>query len=61
MNKKEKSPKPSTFADRIDDQNKCIVSEKDPEMVKYFAEMAKRLGLPPSKKPAEDEDDLDYK
>ena len=61
MNSTEKPKKPSTFADRMDDQNECIVSKKDPEMEKYFAEMAKRLGIPPLKKPVEDEDDLDSK
>ena len=40
-----KQKRPSTLADRMEDQSKGIVSQVDPETEKYFAEMAKRLGI----------------
>ena len=39
----QKEKKPSTLADRMDDQAKGIVSVINPETEKYFAELLKRL------------------
>jgi len=43
--------RPSTLADRMDDQAKGIVSQVTPETEKYFADLAERLGITEKNKP----------